>query len=118
VTTAKRYVTLHPGSPDAAYAQYLIGRLLFRPDRRRLARSGPRTEKAIQALDEVSRKFPNTEYAASAKKKIEVARDQIAGKEMTIGRLLSREEGLHRRHQPLQGGGDAVSGRPGMSRRH
>src|SRR5499433_4218474 len=25
VSAAKRYVTLHPGSPDAAYAQYLIG---------------------------------------------------------------------------------------------
>ena len=25
VNSAKRYVTLHPGSPDAAYAQYLIG---------------------------------------------------------------------------------------------
>ena len=46
----------------------------------------PRTEKAIAALEEVSRKYPDTEYAASAKHKIEMARDQLAGKEMTIGR--------------------------------
>ncbi len=32
------------------------------------------------------RKFPNSEYAASAKRKIDVAKDQLAGKEMTIGR--------------------------------
>ena len=38
-------------------------------------------------MNEVVRKFPNTEYAASAKKKMEVARDQIAGKEMTVGRF-------------------------------
>ena len=25
ISSAQRYVTLHPGSPDAAYAQYLIG---------------------------------------------------------------------------------------------
>ena len=25
INAAKRYVTLHPGNPDAAYAQYLIG---------------------------------------------------------------------------------------------
>jgi len=25
VTAAQRYITLHPGSADAAYAQYLIG---------------------------------------------------------------------------------------------
>jgi outer membrane protein assembly factor BamD len=86
VTTAKRYVTLHPGSPDAAYAQYLIGASYF-DQIADVSRDQARTEKAIQALDEVSRKFPNTEYAASAKKKIEVARDQIAGKEMTVGRF-------------------------------
>ena len=32
------------------------------------------------------RKFPNTEYAASAKRKIDITKDQLAGKEMTIGR--------------------------------
>jgi outer membrane protein assembly factor BamD len=86
VNAAKRYVTLHPGNPDAAYAQYLIGASYF-DQIADVSRDQQRTEKAMQALDEVARKFPNTEYAASAKKKIEVARDQIAGKEMTIGRF-------------------------------
>jgi outer membrane protein assembly factor BamD len=40
----------------------------------------------MQALEEVMRKFPSTEYAASAKKKLEVARDQLAGKEMDVAR--------------------------------
>jgi outer membrane protein assembly factor BamD len=85
ISTAKRYVTLHPGSPDAAYAQYLIASSYYDqiPD---VSRDQGRTEKAIQALEEVMRKFPSTEYAASAKKKIEVARDQLAGKEMEVGR--------------------------------
>lgn len=86
VSAAKRYVTLHPGSSEAAYAQYLIGASYF-DQISDVARDQQRTEKAMQALDEVVRKFPTTEYAASAKKKIEVARDQIAGKEMTIGRF-------------------------------
>ncbi len=85
VTAAKRYVTLHPGSSDAAYAQYLIGASYF-DQIADVSRDQQRTEKAMQALDEVVRKFPATEYAASAKKKIDVARDQLAGKEMTIGR--------------------------------
>ena len=34
----------------------------------------------------MSRKYPTSEYANSAKQKIEVARDQLAGKEMQIGR--------------------------------
>jgi outer membrane protein assembly factor BamD len=86
VTAAKRYVTLHPGSADAAYAQYLMASAYFDqiPD---ITRDQGRTEKAMQALAEVARKYPETEYAESAKKKIEVARDQLAGKEMMIGRF-------------------------------
>jgi len=85
INTAKRYVSLHPGSPDAAYAQYLIGAAYFDqiPD---VTRDQERTNNAMQALDEVIRKYPTSEYAASAKKKIQVARDQLAGKEMSIGR--------------------------------
>ena len=90
ITAAKRYVTLHPGSPDAAYAQYLIASSYFDqiPD---VTRDQQRTEKAMQALDEVVRKYPNTEYAASAKQKIEIARDQLAGKEMETARFYQKK---------------------------
>jgi outer membrane protein assembly factor BamD len=90
ISAAKRYVTLHPGTSDAAYAQYLIGSSYFDqiPD---ISRDQGRTEKALNALEEVSRKFPNSEYAISAKKKLEIARDQLAGKEMTIGRYYQEK---------------------------
>ena len=86
IMAAKRYVTLHPGSSDAAYAQYLMASAYFDqiPD---VSRDQARTERAMQVLAEVARKYPDTEYAESAKKKIEVARDQLAGKEMMIGRF-------------------------------
>jgi outer membrane protein assembly factor BamD len=85
ISAGKRYITLHPGSPDAAYAQYLIGSSYYEniPD---ITRDQARTEKAINELEEVIRKYPNTEYAASAKKKVDVARDQLAGREMMVGR--------------------------------
>lgn len=92
VSAAKRYVTLHPGSQDAAYAQFLIASSYFEeiPD---ITRDQARTEKAMQALDEVVRKYPNTEYAISAKKKLEVARDQMAAKEMMVARwYLERKD--------------------------
>jgi outer membrane protein assembly factor BamD len=91
VNAAKRYVSLHPGSPDAAYAQYLIGASYFDqiPD---VTRDQTRTERAIAALEEVTRKFPDSEYAEAARKKIEVARDQLAGKEMEIGRYYLRKK--------------------------
>ena len=91
VNSAKRYITLHPGGADAAYAQFLIGSSYFDeiPD---ITRDQARTEKALAALDEVIRKYPGSEYATSAKQKIEVARDQLAGKEMEIGRYYLKKK--------------------------
>ncbi|WP_424627627.1 outer membrane protein assembly factor BamD [Bradyrhizobium sp. SYSU BS000235] len=85
ISSANRYIALHPGSPDAAYAQYLIAASNFDqiPD---VSRDQGRTEKAINALEEVTRKYPTSEYASTARKKIEAARDQLAGKEMNVGR--------------------------------
>src|SRR5215470_2878147 len=91
ITAAKRYVSLHPGSADAAYAQFLIGSSYYDqiPD---VSRDQGRTEKAIQSLEEVMRKYPNTEYATAAKRKIDMARDQMAGKEMDIGRWYQNKK--------------------------
>ena len=85
ISAAKRYISLHPGSPDAAYAQYLIGASYYDqiPDAQR---DQDRTEKAIAQLNEVVRKFPNTEYAVAARKKMDFARDQLAAREMIVGR--------------------------------
>jgi outer membrane protein assembly factor BamD len=85
IGAAKRYITLHPGSPDAAYAQFLIGSSYYDeiPD---VTRDQTGTEKALGALDEVIRKYPTSQYAESARQKIQMARDQLAGKEMQIGR--------------------------------
>jgi outer membrane protein assembly factor BamD len=91
IASAKRYISLHPGSAEAPYAQYLIGASYFDqiPD---VTRDQSRTEKAIQALDELNRKYPNSEYASDARKKIEMARDQLAAKEMATGRDLMQKK--------------------------
>jgi outer membrane protein assembly factor BamD len=70
---------------------YLVGASYFDqiPD---VNRDQGRTEKAIAALEEVIRKFPDSEYAASARKKIEEGRDQLAAKEMDIGRYYEKKK--------------------------
>ncbi|MPZ36714.1 MAG: outer membrane protein assembly factor BamD [Rhizobiales bacterium] len=85
ITAARRYIQLHPGSPDAAYAQFLVGSCYF-DQIRDVTRDQDRTERAMQAFDEVVRKYPNSEYAISAKRKIEVGRDMLAAREMMVGR--------------------------------
>lgn len=85
VTAGRRYLTLHPASPDAAYAAYMVGMSYYNqiPD---VTRDQERTEKALLTLQEVVQRWPNSEYASDAKYKIQVAKDQIAGREMVVGR--------------------------------
>jgi outer membrane protein assembly factor BamD len=92
VVTAKRYLTLYPGSPDAAYAQYLIGQSYFHqiPD---VTRDQDATKQALAAMKEVVDNYPGSEYVDDANKKIVMTRDQLAGKEMQVGRYyLERRE--------------------------
>ena len=92
ISAAKRYITLHPGSQDAAYAEFLIASSYYNeiPD---ITRDQARTEKALASLEEVVRKYPTSEYADNAKRKIQFARDQLAGKEMEVGRYyLDRKD--------------------------
>ena len=92
ISDARRYVTLHPGSPDTAYANYLMAASYYDqiPD---VTRDQAATDKAVAALEEIVRRYPNTEYAAKAKQKLLFARDQLAGKQMEIGRYyLNRHD--------------------------
>jgi outer membrane protein assembly factor BamD len=92
VASANRFLTLYPGSPDAPYAEYLIGSSYFHqiPD---ITRDQQATQRALASLQEIVDRYPDSEYADDAKKKIIVARDQLAGKEMQIGRYyLERRE--------------------------
>lgn len=94
VNDAQRYVTIYPASPDAAYAQYLIGESYFRqiPD---VTRDQDLSKKAIDAMNTLVTKYPDSEYVEDARKKMEMATDQIAGKEMQVGRYyLERREYL------------------------
>ena len=48
------------------------------------------TARALRALEEVTRRFPGSVYARDARLKIDLARDHLAGKEMTVGRYYLR----------------------------
>ena len=49
ITTSRRYIQLHPGSPDAAYAQFLIGSCYF-DQIRDVTRDQDRTERAMAGV--------------------------------------------------------------------
>ncbi len=86
VVALDRFIQLHPGSPDIAFAYYLKA-LTYYKQITDVGRDQRSTELALNALDEVIRRFPNTDYARDAKLKLDLTRDHLAGKEMEIGRF-------------------------------
>ncbi|PSJ63683.1 outer membrane protein assembly factor BamD [Pseudaminobacter soli (ex Li et al. 2025)] len=92
INSAKRYLALYPSTPDAAYAQYIVGLCYFRQIRD-VTQDQKESRRAIEAMQEVVTRWPDSEYVDDAKTKIRMARDQLAGKEMQVGRYyLERRE--------------------------
>jgi outer membrane protein assembly factor BamD len=94
IVTLERFVKLHPGNKQVSYAYYLIA-LCYYEQISDVGRDQKMTERAMRSLQEVIRRFPDTEYARDAKLKFDLTQDHLAGKEMEIGRYYqSRDENL------------------------
>ncbi len=90
IATSEQYISLHPGSPEVAYAFYLKAIALYEQivD---IGRDQSNTEGALVALQDVVQRFPDTEYARDATLKIDLTNDHLAGKEMAVGRYYLRQ---------------------------
>ena len=90
IATAENYISLHPGSPEVAYAFYIKAIALYEQivD---IGRDQSNTEGALVALQDVVQRFPDTEYARDATLKIDLTNDHLAGKEMAVGRYYLRQ---------------------------
>ncbi len=86
IITAQRFLALYPGNKQAAYVYYLIA--ISHYERiSDTARDQRTTELARDSFVELINRFPNTPYARDAVLKIELANDNLAGKEMDVGRF-------------------------------
>jgi outer membrane protein assembly factor BamD len=83
---AKRYVKEYPNTPEAAYAKYLEASSYY-AQVLDISRDQERAYKAMTAFAEVVKNYPKSEYVDDAKFKVQVTMDQLAGKEMSIGRF-------------------------------
>jgi outer membrane protein assembly factor BamD len=81
-----RFIQLHPGHRDIAYAYYLRA-LCYYEQIVDSQRDQKGTEIALAQLQEVVNRFPDSSYARDAALKIDLARDHLAGREMEIGRF-------------------------------
>lgn len=89
IQSSQRFLGIHPGNKDAAYAYYLVA-LCYYEQISDVERDQKDTQQALSALNDVLRRFPDTRFAVDARLKIDLVNDHLAGKEMDIGRFYER----------------------------
>ena len=89
ISSAQGYLTIHPGSDEAPYAQYLVAMSYYQqvPE---VFLDQSVTQNASDAFNELIRRYPDSRYAADARLKLDLLNDHLGGKEMDIGRYYER----------------------------
>lgn len=90
ISSAQRFLTIHPGNEEAPYAQYLIA-MSYYQQIDEVTRDQTNTQQASDAFGELIRRYPDSRYAADGRLKLDLITDHLAGKEMEIGRFYQRE---------------------------
>lgn len=90
IATAQRFISLHPGSDSAPYAYYLIA-INYYDQIYDVGRDQATTVAAEASLQQIVRRYPESDYARDARLKLELTHDHLAGKEMSIGRYYLKD---------------------------
>jgi outer membrane protein assembly factor BamD len=85
ISAADRYVALYPGSDELPYVLFLKGTAYF-AQITDVTRDQQITRNAIDVYTLLIANYPESKYAKDAKEKMLIAVDQMAGKEMSVGR--------------------------------
>ena len=91
--SGRRFLELYPTDKDAAYAQYIIGMSYYK-QMPHVTRDQTTTRRAYNAMNALVENYPESEYVEDAQRKIRITRDQIAGKEMLVGRYYQERREL------------------------
>jgi outer membrane protein assembly factor BamD len=86
IVALDRFIQLNPSNRDVGYAYYLKA-LCYYEQITDVQRDARMTELALQALEQVVTRFPDTSFARDARLKIDLTYDHLAGKEMEVGRF-------------------------------
>ena len=90
ISSAQRFLTIHPGNKDAPYAHYLIA-MSYYQQIEDVTRDQKITQQSSDSFNELIRRYPQSRYAADARLKLDLINDHLAGKEMEIGRFYQRQ---------------------------
>ncbi len=90
ISSLNRFIALHPENQDTAYAYYLKA-LCYYEQIEGVQREQTTTYEAIQTLQDVITRFPNSAYARDARIKLRLANNRLAGHDMVIGRYYEKQ---------------------------
>ena len=89
ISASNRYIELHPGANDIDYALYIIA-LCYYKEINDFRRDQSNTSKALDAFNNLIRRFPNSEYTRDSKLKLDLVKDHLAAREMDVGRTYQK----------------------------
>jgi len=94
IAGGRRYRSLHPGTKESALAQHVIA-MSYYDQIADPKRDQKRTKKALESLETLVRRYPNSRYTNDARNRIRIARDVLASADMNVGRYyLNRKNYL------------------------
>jgi outer membrane protein assembly factor BamD len=85
VTAADQYIALFPSSDQMDYVLYMKGNSYFNQITD-ITRDQQTSQNAMDAFNQILSNYPKSQYAKDASDKLLLANDQLAGKEMSVGR--------------------------------
>ena len=85
IAQGKRFVELYPANKEAPYALYLVGMSHYRQISD-VTRDQKSSKNTYRTMNELIERYPDSEYVEDAKRKRRIAKDQLAGQEMLVGR--------------------------------
>ncbi len=85
ILSLDRFIELHPGNPEVDYAYYLKA-MSYYEQITDVTRDQEMTRMALEALDTLVQRFPDSQYTRDASLKRDLTLDHLAGKEMEVGR--------------------------------
>ncbi len=91
IMSLERFIKYHPGNKDIAYAYYMRG-LCYYEQIVGIEKDQESTREALDAFNQLIVRFPDTEYAADARRKINLINDHLAGQEMEVGRFYLQQK--------------------------
>lgn len=89
ISSAKRYITLHPGTKESALAHHIVASSYYEQIKDP-KRDQSRTKRALDSLKTLVRQFPDSKYAIKARNRIRITNDILAAAEMNVGRYYMK----------------------------